>query len=365
MPVEFIGFIGNHNASEILPRSGPVVDPDYIGTVAKAHEYAGFDRALLAFHADAPDPLVIGHHAANVTERLGIFVAYRPGFTAPTVLARQFATLDQLSKGRISFNVITGGEQRELVRDGNQVADKDERYARTNEFLDIVRLEWTSREPFSYKGKYYEVENAISQVKPYKERNIDVYVAGASDAAVEVAGRHADIFALWGETYDQVRDLTGRVRATATKHGRRPEFSLSFRPILADTEEAAWAKADAYLERAKALQDKTGFRRGADEPTNEGSRRLLAAAAKGPRLDKRLWTGMAALTGAKGNSTSLVGTPDQVAEALLDYYDLGVRTFLIRGFDPLPDTLTYGRELIPRVRALVAERERAQAAAAE
>jgi alkanesulfonate monooxygenase len=297
---------------------------------------------------------------ANVTERLGIFIAYRPGFTAPTVPARQFATLDQLSKGRVSFNVITGGEERELVRDGDQLANKDERYARTNEFLDVVRLEWTSREPFSYSGKHYQVENGFSLVKP--ERGIDVYVAGASDAA-EVAGRHADIFALWGETYDQVRDLTGRVSAAAAKHGRHPEFSLSFRPILADTEEAAWAKADAYLERAKALLDRTGFRRGAEEPANEGSRRLLAAAAKGPRLDKRLWTAMAQLTGANGNSTSLVGTPDQVADALLDYYNLGIRTFLIRGFDPLPDALAYGRDLLPRVRALVAERERAQQAA--
>ena len=167
MPVEFIGFIGNHNASEIIPRSGPIVDRDYIETVAKAHEYAGFDRALLAFHADAPDSLQIGQHAASVTERLGIFIAHRPGFTAPTVLARQFATLDQLYKGRIAINVITGAEQRELARDGNTLIDKDERYARTSEFLDIVRQEWTSRDPFSYEGKYYQVENAFSQVKPY------------------------------------------------------------------------------------------------------------------------------------------------------------------------------------------------------
>ena len=362
MPVEFIGFIGNHNASEIIPRSGPIVERDYIETVAKAHEYAGFDRALLAFHADAPDSLQIGQHAASVTERLGIFIAHRPGFTAPTVLARQFATLDQLYKGRIAINVITGAEQRELARDGNTLIDKDERYARTSEFLDIVRQEWTSRDPFSYEGKYYQVENAFSQVKPHNERGIDVFVAGASDAAVEVAGRHADIFALWGETYDQVRELTGRVRAAAAHHNRRPEFSLSFRPILADTEEAAWAKAEAILERAKALLDKTGYRKAA-EPINEGSRRLLAAAAQGSRLDKRLWTGVAALTGARGNSTSLVGTPDQVADALLDYYDIGIRTFLIRGFDPLSDAIAYGRDLIPRVRALVAERGRAREAA--
>jgi alkanesulfonate monooxygenase len=364
MAIEFIGFIGNHNASEIIPRRGPIVDRGYIETVAKAHEYAGFDRALLAFHADAPDSLQIGQHAAGVTERLGIFIAHRPGFTAPTVLARQFATLDNLYPGRISINVITGGEQRELARDGNLVADKDERYVRTNEFLDVVRLEWTSQEPFSYQGKFYQIENGFSNVKPSTAKGIDVYVAGASQAAVEVAGRHADIFALWGETYDSVRELTGRVRAAAAKYGRKPEFSLSFRPILADTEEAAWAKAEAYLERAKALIDKTGYRRGPDEPANEGSRRLLALAAEGTRLDKRLWTAMAQLTGARGNSTSLVGTPEQVADALLDYYDLGVRTFLIRGFDPLSDAIEYGRDLIPRVRALVAERERAQTSVA-
>src|ERR1700678_4435759 len=167
MPVEFIGFIGNHNASEIIPRSGPVVDSDYIATVAKAHEYAGFDRALLAFHADAPDPLVIGQHAASVTERLGIFIAYRTGFVVPTVLARQFATLDQLSKGRISINVITGAEEKELARDGNLAAETDDDYAHTTKHLDAARLEGTSREPFTYRGKHYQVENGFSLVKPY------------------------------------------------------------------------------------------------------------------------------------------------------------------------------------------------------
>jgi alkanesulfonate monooxygenase len=92
---------------------------------------------------------------------------------------------------------------------------------------------------------------------------------------------------------------------------------------------------------------------------------LLEAASKGSRHDKRLWTGIAELTGAKGNSTALVGTPDQVADALLDYYDFGVRKFLIRGFDPLVDAIQYGRDLLPRARALVAEREAAVKVAAE
>jgi len=99
-------------------------------------------------------------------------------------------------------------------------------------------------------------------------------------------------------------------------------------------------------------------------PENVGSQRLLAAAAKGVRLDKRLWTAVAEETGARGNSTALVGTPEQVADALLDYYELGVTTFLIRGFDPLDDAREYGRELIPLTRKLVAERIRRSASAA-
>lgn len=140
-------------------------------------------------------------------------------------------------------------------------------------------------------------------------------------------------------------------------------FSLSFRPILAETEEKARARADDILERAKALIEKTGFKRDAT-PVNSGSLRLLEAAAKGSRLDKRLWTAVAALTGAKGNSTALVGTPEQVAEAFLDYHALGVTTFLIRGFNPLDDAIDYGRELIPRTRQLVAERLAAEGSGA-
>ena len=153
--------------------------------------------------------------------------------------------------------------------------------------------------------------------------------------------------------------MVKQVRAEAAKHGRSIRFSLSLRPILADTEDQAWARAERILQQATALAEQNGFVR--REPPNEGSRRLLAAAAQGARLDKRLWTGIAGLLGAQGNSTALVGTPEQVAEALLDYYDLVITTFLIRGFDPLDDAIDYGKRLIPLTRQLVAEREQRKA----
>ena len=155
--------------------------------------------------------------------------------------------------------------------------------------------------------------------------------------------------------------MTARVRAAAARHGRpTPRFSLSVRPILADTEEKAWARPRRFSTRATALQDKTGYRKPADGHATAGARRLLALAEQGTRIDKRLWTEIAKLTGANSNTTALVGTPEQVAEVFGDYYDLGISHFLIRGFDPLIDAIEYGRELIPLTRKLIAERQRPQ-----
>jgi alkanesulfonate monooxygenase len=361
MTVEFIGFIGTHHTSEIHPHDGPAIDRDYVETVAKAHEDGGFDRALVAFSSTSPESQLVVAHAASVTKRLQFMIAHRPGFTAPTVAARQLATLDQFTGGRIAVHIITGGSDAELAKDGDHLT-KDERYARTDEYLDIVRQEWTSEEPFSYSGRFYRVEGAFGGVKPAQKPHIPIYFGGSSDAAIPVAGKHADIYALWGETQAQVRETVARVRAAAAKHGRSVRFSLSLRPVLADTEEAAWKRADDIVERARAIRDAAGLPTTGHAPPNAGSQRLLEAAAAGTRLDKRLWTGVAAVTGAQGNSTGLVGTPEQVAEALLDYYDLGISTFLIRGFDPLEDAVAYGRDLIPLVRQLVEGRPQAFAA---
>ena len=356
--VEFIGFAAPRYTSETQAAEGPPIDRDYLRLLAQAHEWGGFDRILVAFYATAPDALLLSAQIAAVTERIGLMIAHRTGFTAPTVAARQFATLDRLTGGRVAIHAISGGDDAELARDGDHLT-KDERYARTREFLDIARLSWTSEKPFDYDGRFYRIAGGFSEVKPVGA--IPVYFGGASAAALQVAGAHADTYALWGETLDQVRELIGRVRAAAAPHGRSPRFSLSFRPILAETEAQAWARAEALLERTRALRAARGLGPAA-APQNEGSRRLLAAAAQGARLDRRLFTAIAAETGASGNSTALVGTPEQVAEALLDYHGLGVRTFLIRGFDPLEDAIQYGRELIPAFRHALARRGRAEAA---
>ncbi|PWK38139.1 alkanesulfonate monooxygenase [Cupriavidus plantarum] len=363
--VNFIGMIQSQKTSEIHPPNpdGPVVDRDYVRAFAQAHEQAGFDRILVPHHSTGPSATLTISYAATQTERVHFMLAHRPGFTSPTLAARQIATLDQFSGGRLGVHFISGGSDDEQQRDGDYL-NHDERYARTDEYLGILRRIWTESKPFDHEGTYYRFRNGFSEVKPAQKPHVPIFFGGASDAAIPVAGKHADVYALWGESLDQVRELTTRVRAEAATHGRDVQFSISFRPVLADTEAKAWARAENILERTRALRVQAGYSRGGPQQS-EGARRLLAAAERGDRVDQCLWTAIARETGGRSNSTGLVGTPEQVAQALLAYYDLGVTTFLIRGFDPLEDVVDYGRELIPRVRELVAQREadRAQKAA--
>jgi len=161
---------------------------------------------------------------------------------------------------------------------------------------------------------------------------------------------------------------TRNQRAPSSTAGRTipPNISVSFRPILGATEDLAWKRAYEELERIQAQVGDGAPRLGiAGQQRSVGAQRLVAAADKGDRHDRALFTPIAKALGGGGNSTALVGTAETVALALLDYYDIGVRTFLIRGFDPYNDAIDYGRELIPRVRELVREREANSANAKE
>ena len=366
MSVEFIGMIAARHQSEIHPAATPpgaAVDPDYVARVARAHEDAGFDRVLVAWHSTDADTMLVAAHAAARTERIGFMLAHRPGFIAPTVAARQFATFDQLTGGRAAIHVISGGSDADQRRDGDFLGHAD-RYARTDEYVEILRRIWTSGAPFDHHGCFYQFERAFSEVKPVRKPHIPIYFGGSSDVAVEIAARHADVYAFWGEPLAQARETIAKVRAAAARAGRNPRtirFSLSVRPVLAETEDAAWARAGRIIDTVRMVRGET-FGRASPKPQSVGSQRLLDAAAQGRVLDKRLWTEVAAAVGAGANTTALVGTPEQVAEALLDYYDLGVTTFLIRGFDPFDDAVDYGLALLPIVREAVARRESAGSA---
>ena len=162
MPVQFIGMIQPHEVSETIPRKGPAVDPAYVRVFAQAHEHAGFDRILVPASSSSPDTLLTVNYAASVTDRIKFLLAHRPGFVAPTLAARQLATLDHYTGGRVAVHYITGGSDEDQQRDGDFV-DHDERYARTDEYLGLLRQVWTADKPFDHEGAYYRVKGAWSE----------------------------------------------------------------------------------------------------------------------------------------------------------------------------------------------------------
>ena len=348
-------FGGGINPGAEVPSG---VDPDYILDFARTHEEAGFDMVLTGYSSSTPDGFEVAGYAAAHTDRLGYLIAHRPGFVAPTLAARKAATLDQLTNGRIALHIITGGNDVEQRQDGDWL-DHDARYRRTDEYLAVMRRIWTEHEPFNYEGEFYRFQDAYSQARCRQQPHVPLFFGGASDIALDVASRRADLFALWGEPRAAISQRIADVKSRVAASGRDPSeirFSLSARPILAETEEKAWERAEQILNRVKEATAGRITPGVPTRPQSEGAWRLLRFAAEGNVHDERLWMPIAAASGASGSTTCLVGTPRQVADSLLAYYDLGCSAFIIRGFDPLTDAADYGRELIPLIREGVSER---------
>ncbi|MFN6473667.1 MAG: LLM class flavin-dependent oxidoreductase [Nostoc sp. SerVER01] len=144
MPVEFIGLIRTKPTSELSSTTSTlgddIIDAAYVREFAKAHEEAGFEKVLIGYSSSRPDGFTVASFAAAATERLGFLIAHRPGFVAPTLAARKAATLDHFTNGRIAIHIITGGSDADQQKDGDWL-DHDNRYRRTDEYLEIFRLE--------------------------------------------------------------------------------------------------------------------------------------------------------------------------------------------------------------------------------
>ena len=359
MPTRIIGMIGvtpPASEAQLIVIEG-ALSPSYVVQFARAHEAAGFDMALIGYSSSSAEGFLVAQNAAAHTTRLGYLVAHRPGFVAPTLMARKIATFDKITfsethGGRLAVHIITGKSDAEQQGDGDY-SPKVERYARAAEYLALMRRAWTERQPFDFAGAFYRVNGAASDVYPQQQPHPPLYFGGASPGALAMGAEHCDVFAIYGEPLATTAERIADFRARAASFGRTPGFNVSFRPIIAASESAAWEKARRIL---AAMDGRKGWKRveSAGVPVDNAGKRVFEFAQKQDVYDSCLWMGIAKATAALGNTSCLVGTPEQVAAAIVAYYRIGVGSVLIRGFDPFTDTLEFGRELIPRIRAGVA-----------
>ncbi|KAI5457079.1 alkanesulfonate monooxygenase [Mariannaea sp. PMI_226] len=361
MPAEFISLTFPNPSTELAPIPGAPIDPDFLVRYARSLDDHEFNYTLVPYGSSFFDPWTIGATIAAVTKKLKVIIALRPNTLYPTVAAKALATLDQLSRGRAVVHFIAGGDDAEQAREGDFL-NKEQRYERQEEYIKILRRAWKSTEPFDWEGKYYQFKDFSNKVVPFNG-TIPVSVGGSSDDAYRVGGALADIFGLWGEPLKETKEQIDRIYAEADKAGRskedRPRIWVTFRPIIAETEELAWAKAHRTLDALNQNREKGQGKSppNAPAPQNVGSQRLLDIAKRGEVQDRALWYPTVTATNARGASTALVGSYQTIIDSILDYIDLGAELISIRGYDNLNDAIDYGRYILPGVRAGIKERE--------
>lgn len=362
MPARIIGMLGvtpPRSESTLLVIEGEL-SPPFVVDFARAHEAAGFDYALVGYSSSSAEGFLVAQHAAHHTKSMKFLLAHRPGFVAPTLFARKVATFDHLTGGRVALHIITGKTDAEQQGDGD-FSPKAERYVRAQEYLHLVKKTWATDKPFDFDGAFYKVRGAHSDVRPLQQPRPLIMFGGASEGALEMGAAECDVFAIYAEPFKTSAERMAEFRARAARHGRTVGFNMSVRPIIAATEGAAWDKARRILD---GMTGKLGWARqeGARAPVDNAGKRQFAFALEKDVHDERLWMGITKATGALGNTSCLVGTPEQVANAILAYYRLGIDSFLMRGFDPVADTTEFGRELIPRIKAGALEIDKRMAA---
>lgn len=317
---------------------------------ARALEDHGWKGALIGTGWGRPDTFTIAAALAARTARFEPLIAVRPGYWRPANFASAAATLDQLSGGRVRVNVVSG--QDELAAYGDAEGDQAHRYARTKEFMRLVRRLW-SEEDVTFRGEHFQVagSTAAPRLKARGERrHPKLYFGGASPAAEHVAATEADVQLFWGEPLDGIRERIDRLRQLSSQLDRdlAPlEFGLRVTTVVRDTRAEAWADAEARV--ATMAKGESG--RWNDHKAGAvGQQRLLDLAGRGDVLDDNLYTAPGKYGAGGAGTTWLVGSAEDVAASLRKYRDLGITHFILSDTPYLREIARQGEQLLPLLR---------------
>ncbi|MGI0491393.1 FMNH2-dependent alkanesulfonate monooxygenase [Alkalinema pantanalense CENA528] len=347
--MQLLWFIPTHGDGRYLATSqgGRSTDLPYLKQIAQAVDNLGFTGALLPTGRSCEDAWILASALASVTQRMKFLVAIRPGLMSPGLAARMAATFDRMSAGRLLINVVAGGSASELAGDGVHL-DHDARYDLTDEFLTVWR-QLEAGETVNFKGEYIDVQNGKLMFPPVQAPYPPLWFGGSSDAALQVAAKHVDVYLTWGEPPAQVAEKIAAVRKLAEAQGRTLRFGIRLHVIVRETNAEAWDAANqliryvddeaiAKAQKAYASMDSVGQQRMAQ--LHNGSRDSL-------EVSPNLWAGVGLVRGGAG--TALVGDADTVAARMLEYAELGVETFILSGYPHLEEAYRVAELLFPRL----------------
>ncbi len=351
-PLDFLWFLptsgdGTYLGSQHLAR--PATN-SYLRELAQAVDRLGYFGVLLPTGPGCEDAWGVATSVVSHTEQLRYLIALRPGAVLPAEAARQAATFDRLSDGRLLLNVVAGGNPTDLAADGIFLGH-DERYAHAAEFLTVWRR-MMSGETVDFEGRFLRNKGARLFFPPVQSPHPPLWFGGSSDPAMDLAAEQIDTYLTWGEPPTAVGEKVAAMRAKAHARGRTLHYGIRLHFIVRETDDEAWTAARKLISRLspeviEAAQGK--LRR---ETDSVGQRRMLElqdrakqAGGDGLEVSPNLWAGVGLVRGGAG--TALVGSPETVAARIAEYRAFGIDAVIGSGYPHLEEAYRVAELLFP------------------
>lgn len=314
--------------------------------VALSAEKAGFDFMLVPVSPVCWDAWVTATYLAARTRTLKFLVAIKPGFLHPVAQAKMVATFEQLTQGRLYLNMIAGLSPQDARAEG-QLVGKEDRYDQLREEVVLMKRLW-SEQGVEHTGKYYQVHGPMIVPATVQKPCPKFFLGGGSDQASDISAEHSDMHLFWGDYPERIAEQIKDIRQRAAKFGREKEirFGMRLQIICRETEEQAWAAADALIATASQLGSANTaemFKQKSDSAAND--RMVQLSHTVGRKMTPHLWTGITEVR--PGAGVAVVGNPQQVAAQLQAFVDAGCSGFCLSGYLHDEEAERFGRLVMP------------------
>ncbi|KAF1045197.1 FMNH2-dependent alkanesulfonate monooxygenase [Xylophilus sp.] len=352
-PLNVFWFLPTHGDGRYLGSASQsrAVDQTYLQQIAQAAERLGYGGVLIPTGRSCEDSWIVAASLVPVTQRLKFLVALRPTTFSVTANARMAATLDRLSGGRLLVNVVAGGDAGDLEGDGTFLSH-DARYDHAREFLTVWKRLFAG-ETVDFAGEHVQVKGARLSFPALSQPHPPLFFGGSSPAGHALAAEEVELYISWGERPADVAAKFADIRARAAQRGCTVRFGVRLHVLVRETEDEAWADAerligsldDATISRAQASLSQLDSHGQQRMTTLHGGRIDRSRAAL--EISPNLWAGVGLVRGGAG--TALVGRPQQVADRLKEYADLGADTFVLSGYPHLEEAYRFAELVFPRL----------------
>ncbi len=338
-----------------LPTSGDTTcygDPDrfvppsmeMFDRVIGAAEEAGFEYFLIPVTNACWEAWITSAMVVARSKRIRALVAAKPGYIRPAMMAKMISTFDQLSGGRVAVNLIAGQHEAELRADGILTA-KEDRYAQMEEDVRVMKALWSADGPIDFEGRFTTLAGARVLPPPLQPGGPRFYLGGGSREAWEVSARHSDVHLFWGDTPERIAANIAEIRTMAARHGRadKLQFGMRLQILCRDTEEEAWEATRELMRGTTAEQTAQLQQRISNSAANQRVQELRAT--HGDLIAPHLWAGVSRVRAGAG--IVVVGAPQQCADTLQQFIDLGCTSFCLSGYTHDAEAARFARLVRP------------------